>query len=125
MAVLTRSGLQGKLLYKDVNGLRWFNKGIERIQVILKNGGKYFASVDVFNAKARVIPVDGADGGVSFKVNVKVTARVNTIIKQEKEEVLRKMLEKQIKSEIRRTYQVAISQHIDPYRFSETLLSAQ
>lgn len=121
VAVLTKNNLQGKLLKKDYIGMRWFNKNIGRIQVIIKNSGGYYAGVDVRRAVARVVPVNGADGNVYFNVIVTVKARVNTLIKQEREEVLREKLEEQIKKEIVRTYQVAIAQHIDPYRFSETL----
>lgn len=121
VAILTRNGLQGKLTRGDVNGLRWFNKGIKRIQVILKKRGSYFASVDVFHAKAKIFPAVESDGSVHFKINVKAAARVNTIITPTYEETLQKMIEKRVRKEIERTYRAAISQHIDPYHFSEIL----
>ena len=116
------SGFKGNLLGDDLNGVQWLIDQTKRSDVTIKMGEseERYTTSTVDEVHTEIIPVV-TENKVHFDINVKLVVQTNEILNQQKMDVLKKAIERQVKKEIEQTYKASLEFDTDIYRLSEVL----
>ncbi|MEK4131029.1 Ger(x)C family spore germination protein [Solibacillus sp. FSL W8-0474] len=116
------SGFKGNLLGDDLNGVQWLIDQTKRSDVTIKmeESEERYTTSTVDEVHTEIIPVV-TEKKVQFDINVKLVVQTNEILNQQKMDVLKKEIARQVKKEIEQTYEASLEFDADIYRLSEVL----
>jgi germination protein, Ger(x)C family len=104
----------------DLKGIRWTDKRIEWLPVLVPRDGKKAAVVSLGHPRYSAKPILER-GSVRFDLKVKVQGLLYELLEDTGIESLEKHTEEVIREEIRTTYLKAQKEECDPFRLKETL----
>ncbi|GAB0171607.1 Ger(x)C family spore germination protein [Lysinibacillus sp. CTST325] len=122
VGVLSKSGFKGFIKNGAARGMQWMHNRTHRGELTFKLDDN---ETDYLTATLEKIKVDieplVKNDQVTFDVVVKLNATLNGFKTNISEDEIRKKIIKEVKKEIRRTYEEALAKDIDIYRLSEHL----
>ncbi len=113
--------IRGIMSGKSIRGLRWLEKESDRDIIPLKKDGKIVGTVIAIVGKRKIIPVTKDGQTTKFRININVKASIEIMAQNFNVSELRKMIAKEIKSQVNSTYLEALDKKVDIYRLSEVL----
>ncbi|MFJ6209556.1 Ger(x)C family spore germination protein [Lysinibacillus sp. NPDC092081] len=121
VGVLSKDGFKGFIKDEAVRGMQWMNNRTHRAELTFKldDNGDYLTTT-MKKISVKIKPLVKNDQ-VTFEVDVKLDATINGFKTNVSEEEIRKQIIKEVKKEIRTTYEEALAKDIDIYRLSEHL----
>ncbi|PIC84145.1 Ger(x)C family spore germination protein [Sporosarcina sp. P1] len=120
VGVITPTSFKGFISGDKARGIQWMSNNTKRGQVTFKlDGGNYFTMI-IDKVKVKIKPITGK-GEVKFDINVDLSATVSEMGKDITTDRIRKEIEKVVESEIKETYEDALTIDVDIYHLSEKL----
>ncbi|MBB6636952.1 Ger(x)C family spore germination protein [Cohnella thailandensis] len=107
----------------DLKGIRWTNKRIEWLPVLVPQDGKKAAVVSLGHPRYSVKPIL-EKGSVRYDLKVRVQGLLYELLEEAGMESLEKLTEEVIREEIRTTYLKSQKAKCDPFRLKEALYRA-
>ncbi|MEF3304050.1 Ger(x)C family spore germination protein [Paenibacillus sp. GYB003] len=105
---------------RDLTGLRWLDRDTQRSNVMLLVEGEPAASVSIDRPKASVTPVV-ENGRPSYTIRITGQLVVTELLKPMSESEIEQTAEKQIASEVRRTFDYGVQRGIDLFELDHVL----
>ncbi|MBK3497157.1 Ger(x)C family spore germination protein [Viridibacillus sp. YIM B01967] len=120
VGVLSPNEFKGFIPAKKVRGLQWMSNETKRgeITVKIESSEEIFITVVVDKIKVKVEPIVRKEE-VTFDIDVSMNAQVSDFEGNVTNDEIRKKVVKEVKKEIKDTYEEALKNDIDIYRLSE------
>ncbi|MEY9977682.1 Ger(x)C family spore germination protein [Lysinibacillus sp. RC79] len=122
VGVLSKDGFKGFIKNDAARGTQWMHNRTHRGEITFKLGDNEtdYLTTTLEKIKVDIKPLVKNDQ-VTFEVVVKLNATLNGFKTNVSEEEIKKQIIKEVKKEIRTTYEEALAKDIDIYRLSEHL----
>ncbi|MEG0260286.1 MAG: Ger(x)C family spore germination protein [Lysinibacillus sp.] len=122
VAVLSKETLKGFITGDKANGLQWMTNETDKggLTFTIDKGEKVDLTVDLSNIKVDIKP-NVKNDSAKFNITVKMDAVINGLQAELTNKDIREGIIKEVKNEIKDTYEEALKQDIDIYRLSEQL----
>ncbi|KOS61387.1 Ger(x)C family spore germination protein [Lysinibacillus agricola] len=122
VGVLSKNGFKGFIENEAAKGMQWMNNRTHRGELTFKLDGNEsdYLTTTMKKIKVNIKPLVKNDQ-VTFEVDVKLDATLNGFKTNVSAEEIRKKIIKEVKKEIRTTYEEALAKDMDIYRLSEHL----
>lgn len=121
VGIITPSGFKGTIKGDAALGLKWMNKNTENGSITLNyepNNPSTMAEILINNVRVKIKPLVNQKQ-VTFDIQVKVDAFVDSINSPVNAKKLEKRIEEEVKKEIIKTYEAALAMDTDIFRLSE------
>ncbi|WP_323646723.1 Ger(x)C family spore germination C-terminal domain-containing protein [Lysinibacillus xylanilyticus] len=122
VGVLSKDGFKGSLKKDTARGMQRMHNRTYRGEVTFKldDNETDYLTTTLEKIKVAIKPLV-KNNQVTFEVDVKLNATLNGFKTKVSEEEIRKKIIKEVKKDIKATYEEALAQDIDIYRLSEQL----
>ncbi|WP_054027743.1 Ger(x)C family spore germination protein [Bacillus sp. FJAT-28004] len=110
----------GWMSVRDLQGIRWAEKGLKRIPLKVSAHGSPAAVIEFSSPKMRISPVK-VNGETRFNLEVEANGYVIELMQDVTMNHLKDRAADAIRKEITSTYRKAIKQNIDPFHLRESL----
>lgn len=119
IGVISPKDFKGFIEDDAARGLQWMNNETKRGEVTFSIEDGIPLTVIIEEIKVKIKPV--VDSGVKFNVDVQLHAVLSNAGGNYTYQQIKDHIEKKVHEEIMETYEAAIEQGMDPYKFSEKL----
>ncbi|MFY0518484.1 Ger(x)C family spore germination C-terminal domain-containing protein [Lysinibacillus sp. UGB7] len=123
VGVLSKDGFKGFIKDSTTRGIQWMHNETNRGEITFKLDGneRDYLTVDLDKIKVHVKPIVEGNDQVKFEIEIKVNATINGFKGKISSDEIRKNVIKQVKKEVKETYEEGLKLDVDIYRLSEYL----
>ena len=120
VGIITPHTFKGYIKGEKANGLKWLSNETVQSRITTNTDGNQYISITVKNLKTTITPiVKGND--VKFDINIALTASLSSFTGNISTKDIEKAVIKQVKKEVKDTYNAGLEKETDIYRLSEVI----
>lgn len=120
VGIITPHTFKGYIKGEKANGLKWLSNETVQSRITTNTDGNQYISVTVKNLKTTITPIVKGNN-VKFDINIALTASLSSFTGNISTKDIEKAVIKQVKKEVKDTYNAGLEKETDIYRLSEVI----